>query len=145
MDPITKDNDPSHIWTKEEIIECGVCLEEEPDFERDEVNDIISVGAQDEYDLDPDVLVDDTNDFDEEDCLPLINKEKISLMFSSIIKEKSIDESDNNNCSFLTIKQGVFGSKSSPFETLVPGKSGLINDFTNSGISFFCSGCNVFG
>jgi hypothetical protein len=81
MDPITKDNhDRSHIWTQEEIIECGLCIneneEEEPDFERDEVNDIISVGAQDEYDVDPDILVDDTNDFDHDNCLPFINEEK---------------------------------------------------------------------
>ena len=64
-------------------------------------------------------------------------------MFSSIIKEKSIDESDNNNCSFLTIKQGVFGSKSSPFETLVPGKSGLINDFTNSELAHYAVRFNL--
>ena len=76
MDPITKDNDPSHIWTKEEIIECGLCLEEEPDFERDEVNDIISVGAQDEYDLDPDVLVDDTNDFEDDNNSSIIYEKK---------------------------------------------------------------------
>jgi len=62
-----------------------------------------------------------------------------------MIKSKSIDDKDNNNWFFFTIKQGVCGSKSTPFETLVPGNVGLINDFTNNGISFFCKGCNVFG
>ena len=76
MDPVIKDNDPSHIWTKEEIIECGLCLEEEPDFERDEVNDIISVGAQDEYDADPDVLVDDANDFEDDNNSSIIHEKK---------------------------------------------------------------------
>jgi hypothetical protein len=80
MEPITKDNDdPSHIWTKEEIIECGVCDsndDEEPDFERDEVNDIISVGGQDEYDADPDVLTNDTNDFEDGNISSIINEIK---------------------------------------------------------------------
>lgn len=76
MDPITTHDEPSHIWTKEEIIECGLCLEEEPDFERDEVNDIISVGAQDEYDADPDVLGDDANDFEDDNNSSIIHEEK---------------------------------------------------------------------
>lgn len=76
MDPIITHDEPSHIWTKEEIIECGVCDAEEPDFERDEVNDIISVGAQDEYDADPDVLGDDANDFEDDNNYPTIHEEK---------------------------------------------------------------------
>ena len=54
------------------------------------------------------------------------------------MKEKSIAESEINNWFFLIIKQEVFGSKSSPLETEVPGNNGLINDFTKRGISFFC-------
>jgi hypothetical protein len=78
MEQITKTrDDPPHIWTKEEIIECGLCEEDEPDFERDEVHDIISVCAQDEYDVDPDTLVDDTNDFEGENYSPLINEETV--------------------------------------------------------------------
>ena len=76
MDPIITHDEPSHIWTKEEIIECGVCDAEEPDFERDEVNDIISVGAEDEYDADPDVLGDDANDFEDDNNYPIIHEEK---------------------------------------------------------------------
>ena len=41
----------------------------------------------------------------------------MSLMFSSIMNEKSMDESESSNCPFFTIKQGIFGSKSNPLET----------------------------
>jgi hypothetical protein len=57
-------------------------------------------------------------------------------MFSSIINEKSIDESERSNWFFLTMKHGKLGSKSMPLETLVPGKVGFKNDFTYNGISF---------
>ena len=58
-------------------------------------------------------------------------------MFSSIIKEKSIEESEIKSWFLLTIKQGKYGSKSTPLETLVPVSKGFINDFTYKGISFF--------
>ena len=58
-------------------------------------------------------------------------------MLFSIMKSKSIDDNDNNNWFFFKIKHAVCGSKSAPFETLVPAKVGLINDLTNNGISFF--------
>src|SRR6188508_754095 len=73
------------------------------------------------------------------------NNAKISLMFSSMMNEKSIDESEISNWFFLTMKHGKDGSRSFPFETEVPGKVGFKNDFTKSGISFLCNGCKVFG
>jgi hypothetical protein len=88
MEPITTHDEPSHIWTQEEIIECGLCIneneEEEPDVERDEVNDIISVGAQDEYDADPDVLTEDANDFEDGNNSPIIHEEKEEILEPTI-------------------------------------------------------------
>ena len=66
--------------------------------------------------------------------LNLCKRAKISLIFSSIMKEKSIEESEINNWFFFTIKQQAFGSKSAPLDTEVPGNKGFIKDFTKSGI-----------
>ena len=61
------------------------------------------------------------------------------------MKEKSIDEREINNCSLLTMKHGINGSRVAPLLTTVPFSNGLIKDFTCKGISFFCKGCSVFG
>jgi hypothetical protein len=66
-------------------------------------------------------------------------------MFSSIINEKSIEESEINNWFFFTIKQGVCGSRSFPFDTLVPGIKGFTNDFTKAGFLFFATAATFLG
>ena len=43
-----------------------------------------------------------------------------------------MEESEIKSWFLLTMKQGKYGSKSAPLETLVPGNKGLMNDFTNS-------------
>ena len=55
---------------------------------------------------------------------------KISLMFFSMIKEKSSDDRRISAKSFLTIKHETCGSIATPLLTLVPLSLGLMNDFT---------------
>ena len=62
--------------------------------------------------------------------LYLCSSAKISEMFSSMMNEKSIDESEISSWLFLTMKHGNCGSRSAPLDTLVPGNSGFTNDFT---------------
>ena len=55
-----------------------------------------------------------------------------------------MEESEIKSWFLLTMKQGKYGSKAAPLETLVHFNNGFINDFTYKGISFFCKGCKVF-
>ena len=75
----------------------------------------------------------------------LYSNEKISLILSSTINEKSLEDIFNKTWFDFNIKHGTFGSIEIPFETEVPSFKGSSKDFTNNGISFLWRGCKVLG